>query len=192
MAIVRHLVELHGGTVRAHSEGENKGATFVAVLPTRMDVRARAASPSMESAAYAQAPTEDLPHLDGISILVVDDEPDSRGFLCTLLENQGATVACAGSTQEALEEFGRTKPDVLVSDIGMPGEDGYDLIRKVRALPPLNGGRTPAVALTAYVRAQDARAALRAGYQRHIGKPVVISELIAAVADLAAADRVSG
>jgi signal transduction histidine kinase len=192
MAIVRYLVELHGGTVRAYSEGENKGATFTAVLPMRMEVRARDSGPTLDAAAYEQGPTEDLPHLEGISILVVDDEPDSRGFLCTLLENQGATVASAGSTAEALEVFGRTKPDVLVSDIGMPGEDGYELIRKIRALAPLQGGRTPAVALTAYVRAQDARAALRAGYQRHIGKPVVITELIAAVADLAAADRVSG
>jgi signal transduction histidine kinase len=192
MAIVRYLVELHGGTVRAHSDGENRGATFTAVLPMRMDVRKRDTSLTLEAAAYEQGPTEHLPHLEGISILVVDDEPDSRSFLCTLLENQGARVVSAGSASEALEVFDRTKPDVLVSDIGMPGEDGYALIRKVRELSPLEGGRTPAVALTAYVRVQDARAALRAGYQRHMRKPVVISELIAAVADLAAADRVSG
>ena len=192
MAIVRYLVELHGGTVRAFSEGENKGATFTAIVPMRMPVRTRDAAPSLEAAAYEQGPTDDLPHLAGISILVVDDEPDSRSFLCALLEHQGATVTSAGSTAEALDTFTQARPDVLVSDIGMPGEDGYDLIRKVRSLAPLQGGRTPAVALTAYVRAQDARAALRAGYQRHIPKPVVISELIAAVADLAAADRVSG
>jgi signal transduction histidine kinase len=192
MAIVRYLVELHGGTVRAHSEGENKGATFTAVLPLRMEARTRDAMPGLEIAAYEQGRTGELPNLEGITILVVDDEPDSRSFLCTLLEQQGATVASACSTAEALDAFDRTKPDVLVSDIGMPGEDGYELIRRIRAMAPLQGGRTPAVALTAYVRAQDARAALRAGYQRHIGKPVVVSHLIATVADLAAADRVTG
>jgi signal transduction histidine kinase len=192
MAIVRYLVELHGGTVRAHSEGENKGATFTAVLPLRMEARTPDAMPGLEIAAYEQGPTDELPKLEGITILVVDDEPDSRSFLCTLLEQQGATVASACSTAEALDAFDRTKPDVLVSDIGMPGEDGYELIRRIRAMAPLQGGRTPAVALTAYVRAQDARAALRAGYQRHIGKPVVVSQLIATVADLAAADRVTG
>jgi signal transduction histidine kinase len=191
MAIVRYLVELHGGTVRAYSEGENKGATFTALLPARMDVRAAEAQRSLDAAAYEQGPTDQLPNLAGLSILVVDDEPDSRNFLCTLLENQGANVTCAESTAAALEIFSRIRPDVLVSDIGMPGEDGYALIRRIRRLSEREGGRTPAVALTAYVREQDADAALGAGYQRHIGKPVIISELIAAVADLAAADRVS-
>ena len=192
MAIVRYLIELHGGTVRVHSEGENQGATFTAVLPARMEARPPDTPRSLEVAAYEQGPTEHLPQLDGLSILVVDDEADSRTFLCTLLENQGARVMAAASTPEAFDAFVRTRPDVLVSDIAMPGEDGYALIRRVRSLGALEGGRTPAVALTAYVRAQDAHAALHAGYQRHIRKPVVIAELIAAVADLAATDRVSG
>ncbi len=186
MAIVRHLVELHGGTVSAESAGENHGATFIARLPLRVDVRAPADGAPETSAEGPPARTGPLQPLSGVSILVVDDEADSRGFLCTLLEQQGATVRSAGSTAEALASFARARPHVLVSDIAMAGEDGYDLIRQVRQLDPGHGGETPAVALTAYVRGQDARAALNAGYHRHVRKPVVVDEFIATLAELAA------
>jgi len=185
MAIVRHLVELHGGTVCAHSEGENRGTTFTATLPMRVAV-AEEPLETFETPPESNV-SEPLPNLDGIRILVVDDEADSRGFLSALLEEHGATVRVAGSTGEAIDIFTAGPPDVLVSDIAMPGQDGYDLIRLVRDLAPHDGGRTPAVALTAYVRAEDADAALTAGYQRHIRKPVIVSELIGAVAALAAA-----
>jgi signal transduction histidine kinase len=185
MAIVRHLVELHGGTVCAFSEGENRGTTFTAALPMRVAVPEE--SPETFDTPLESNVSEPLPSLDGIRILVVDDEADSRGFLSALLQEHGATVRVAGSTGEAIDIFTAGPPDVLVSDIAMPGQDGYDLIRLVRDLAPHDGGRTPAVALTAYVRAEDADAALTAGYQRHIRKPVIVSELIGAVAALAAA-----
>ncbi len=186
MAIVRHLVELHGGTVSAESAGENHGATFIATLPLRVEVPAPPAGTPETSAEGEPARTGPLQPLSGVNILVVDDEADSRGFLCTLLEQQGATVRSAGSTAEALASFMRARPDVLVSDIAMAGEDGYDLIRQVRQLDPGLGGETPAVALTAYVRGQDARAALNAGYHRHVRKPVVVDEFLATLAELAA------
>ncbi|HEX6974615.1 MAG TPA: response regulator [Vicinamibacterales bacterium] len=188
MAIVRHLVELHGGTVHAHSDGENQGATFVARLPARIESTVPHSGLD-DSGDPEDAPLERqgvLPHLTGVNILVVDDEADSRSFLCALLEEQGARVATASSAAEAFEAFSRARPDVLVSDIAMAGEDGYDLIRRVRQLDPNQGGETPAVALTAYVRGQDARAALNAGYHRHVRKPVVVDELIATLAELAA------
>jgi len=184
MAIVRHLVELHGGTVCAHSEGENQGSTFTASLPMRSSV-------PPEPGDASEPPRQDeisepLPNLNGVRILVVDDVADSRCFLSALLQKQGATVWVAGSTEEAIDAFKAARPDVLVSDIAMPGQDGYDLIRHVRELAPHDGGRTPAVALTAYVRDEDAETALSAGYQRHIRKPVVVSELLGAVAALVA------
>ena len=129
----------------------------------------------------------EIPSLDGVRVLVVDDDPDSRSFLSALLEKQGATVGDGRIDRRGARCLQAARPDVLVSDIAMPRQDGYDLIRIVRALPARDGGRTPAVALTAYVRAEDADAALAAGYQRHLRKPVVISDLIVAVAALAAA-----
>ncbi len=185
MAIVRHLIELHGGTVRADSEGENRGTTFTAMLP--MSAAIPQDAPEVFHADVRGEVPVALPNLDGIRILVVDDEPDSRSFLSALLQKQGATVRVAASAVEAIDAFMAGRPDVLVSDIAMPGQDGYDLIRLVRELSPDDGGLTPAVALTAYVRPQDAETALSAGYQRHIRKPVVVSELIGAVAALATA-----
>jgi signal transduction histidine kinase len=186
MAIVRYLVELHGGTVRAESAGENCGATFTASIPMRA-VQAIADSHPLSAAGVETAPSDELPQLSGVRILVVDDQHDSRALLGTLLQEQGASVSSAASTAEALETFTRERPDVVVSDIAMPGEDGYDLIRALRARPPRDGGLTPAVALTAYVRDEDVAAAMAAGYQRHLRKPVVVSELIGAVAELAPA-----
>jgi signal transduction histidine kinase len=187
MAIVRHLVELHGGTVGVSSDGENLGATFVLTLPIRVGTVAAAGQADTQDAFPADDDLGPLPNLHGVSVLVVDDEADARQFVCTLLEKHGARATAAGSAAEAVETLARLRPDVLVSDIAMPGEDGYDLIRQIRRRQPHDGGRTPAVALTAYVRLQDEAAALRAGYDRHIRKPVVITELLGAVADLASA-----
>lgn len=191
MAIVRHLVELHGGTVRAESDGENQGATFTAVLPVRATIQAHDDDTDHPAPHLSLDEPNELPYLAGITVLVVDDDPDSRGFLCTLLAGQGATVTGAGSTQEALEAFSAHRPEVIVSDIGMPGEDGYALIRRVRALSEIEGGGTPAIALTAYVRLEDEHAALAAGYDRYLRKPVVVSELIGKVAELVARNPVS-
>ena len=186
MAIVRYLVELHGGTVRAESGGEGQGATFTITLPTRLAVTP---DPDLEAAPAEtadEAPVAAMPHLDGISVLVVDDDMDSRTFVCQLLQNHGATVAASDSTSDALLRFRELRPDVIISDIGMPDEDGYALIKRVRSLTSREGGDTPAVALTAYVRRKDENAALSAGYHRHVRKPVDVSELITAVAELAA------
>ncbi len=186
MAIVRHLVELHGGTVTAHSEGENRGATFVAILPTRLEIAHPAEGEAFQPPLYEEPLAAGVPHLAGVGILVVGGDADSRQLLSALLEEQGATVAGAASTDEAFEMFGRIRPDVLVSDIAMPDQHGYDLIRRVRALAEGEGGSTPALALTPYVREDDVRAAIAAGYHRHLRKPVVVPELIAAIAELAA------
>ena len=186
MAIVRYLVELHGGTVGVDSAGENQGTTFTIVLPARLEAQ-RAEEDPPRAVAVPEASQERLPHLDGISVLVVDDDPDSRTFLCEVLENQGATVAAADSTEAALNRFSQTRPDVLVSDLGEPGDGGHELIRRIRAIPPGDGGETPALALTAHAAAQGQSGALAAGYQRHLAKPVALGTLISTIAELAAA-----
>jgi signal transduction histidine kinase len=186
MAIVRYLVELHGGTVRAESEGENRGTTFTAALPIRIPESAEAALDAEPEDILVPAHDTPRPQLEGLRILAVDDDGDSRGFLATLLEEHGAEVLSAGSTAQALDLFLNQHVDVLVSDIAMPGSDGYDLIHRVRDLPADRGGLTPAVALTAYVRIEDQHAALAAGFQRHMKKPVDVTDLITVVAELAA------
>jgi PAS domain S-box-containing protein len=178
LAIVRHLVEAHGGTVRVESEGEGRGATFAVSLPL---VSARVEeAPARRGNAAATRPER----LDGLKVLVVDDEADTRELLRVGLGQYGAEVVTAGSAREALAAVERERPAVLVSDIGMPGEDGYDLIREVRALDARGGEELPAIALTAYARAEDRQRALAAGYQFHIPKPVEMSELASAVASL--------
>jgi CheY-like chemotaxis protein len=122
--------------------------------------------------------------LDGVKVLVVDDEPDARELLAVGLGRCGAEVAAASSAREALEAIAGEKFDVLVSDIGMPGEDGYELIRRVRELPGGAGGRTPAVALTAYARTEDRLRAMRAGFEMHVSKPVELTELVVVIANL--------
>jgi len=182
LAIVRHLVELHGGTVTAQSVGIGKGATFTVNLPMKaLAVISRQPSPTLEEPVVKYK----LPILEGVRVLIVDDEADARHLLNTMLGQYGAQVMTVASTSEALSALPQFHPDVLVSDIGMPEEDGYALIRKLRAISPEQGGGIPAVALTAYARAEDRAQALLAGFQLHIPKPVNPVELAAVIANLA-------
>lgn len=178
LALVRQLAELHGGSVTVASPGEGLGATFTVRLPMPI------ARPS-EGFDPAGAGFELGFDLAGVSVLVVDDEPDARNLAKRLLEECRADVSTAGSAAEAFDLLCRVRPDVVVSDVGMPGEDGYTFIRRVRALPPESGGRTPAAALTAFARSEDRRRALIAGFQSHVTKPVEPMELVAVVASLA-------
>jgi signal transduction histidine kinase len=182
LSIVRHLVELHGGSVAVQSEGEGKGAVFTVRLP----VRASMPEAIITERADATARVWDSPMLlDGVRVLVVEDEEDTRELLIASLRQCGADVTAAASVAEALESLDRSLPDVLVSDLAMPGEDGYSLIRKVRARGPEAGGKIPAAALTAYARAEDRVRALASGFQRHLPKPVDPADLIGMVASLA-------
>ncbi|HEY0375860.1 MAG TPA: ATP-binding protein [Pyrinomonadaceae bacterium] len=187
LSIVRHLVELHGGTVHAESAGEGQGATFAVRLPlvaAQKSEEGWVAAAVRAPAVDAQRAVECPDKLDGLRVLVVDDEPDTLDLIKFLLGQCGAEVATAKSAAEALGLFEEVAPDVIISDIGMPGEDGYELIRRVRELPPERGGRTPAVALTAYARAADRLRVLRSGYQMHVAKPVELAELVAVVANV--------
>lgn len=184
LAIVRHLVELHGGTVHAESQGEGKGATFKVRLPLVKESRTREQQSKEENINSVHLCTSTLPILDGVQILVVDDEPDTREFLVTAIEMCGAQVIAASSALEAIQVISQQKLDVLVSDIGMPGEDGYSLIRKVRTLPKEQGGDIPAVALTAYAREEDRMRSLSQGFQMHLSKPVEPNKLATMIATL--------
>jgi PAS domain S-box-containing protein len=186
LAIVRHLVELHGGSVHVESLGEGQGATFTVKLPLITVYERERRQDRVHPAARDVLPAPDCPEkLDGLKVLVVDDEADTRELLRAVLGRCGAEVTTAGSAEEALDLLKQSRPDVLVSDIGMPGEDGYELIKKVRALSSEDGGKIPAIALTAYARAEDRLQVLRAGYQMHVAKPVELTELVAIVATLA-------
>ncbi|MFB2919777.1 PAS domain S-box protein [Aerosakkonema funiforme] len=179
LAIVRRLLELHGGSVCAESPGEGLGTTFTVKLPLlKQLVPLTPQSPAKTPQSPASSP------LNGLRVLVVDDDADSREFLTFVLEEYGAQATTVGSAAEGLEAVCQWKPDVLVSDIGMPGEDGYSLIRKVRALDAKEGGETPAVALTAYARDEDCKLALKLGFQMHVTKPVEPAELVKVVAKL--------
>jgi signal transduction histidine kinase/CheY-like chemotaxis protein len=182
LAIVRHLVEMHGGTVRAESSGEGNGSSFTLHLP----LVCKRASQVDEAAPLVDAGRgQTTSPLTGLHILIVDDEPDTRHIMRALLERSGAQVTSAGSVSEALAAIEKSWPDVLVSDIGMPLEDGYDLIRKVRLIESERGAHVPAVALTAYTRDEDRTRSLVEGYQEYLPKPVDPSELIKLLARLA-------
>ena len=185
LAIVRHLVELHGGMVTAASEGEGQGATFTVKLPIspvyQVDSSGDRVHPGARELLPADEPTE---RLDQLRILVVDDEADTRDLLKQGLEYCGAHVKVAGSAGEAIDALMVEVPDILISDIGMPGSDGYDLIRQVRGLPAARGGKVAAIALTAYTRIEDRLQALRAGYDMHVPKPVELAELVAVAASV--------
>jgi signal transduction histidine kinase/DNA-binding response OmpR family regulator len=175
LAIVRHLVELHGGTVMAESLGEGKGATFTVRLPMM-----RTSSQSTRE----DNPSAPLSPFEGLRILIVDDEPDARDFLAFLLKHKGASVTALASAREALNFLTQSQADVLISDIGMPEVDGYMLLRQVRALTPERGGQIPAIALTAYARDIDRQEAIAAGFQKHVPKPVQPDKLEAVIAEL--------
>ncbi|HEY5676249.1 MAG TPA: ATP-binding protein, partial [Myxococcales bacterium] len=183
LAIVRHLVEVHGGTVAAESEGEGHGARFSVRMPLRAvapDAPAPAREGAQEVAARApEAPARDL--LAGLDVLVVDDEADARDLVAAVLSSCGASVRTAASVDEAIALLQQQRPNVLLSDIGLPTEDGFALIRRVREIDR----DVPAAALTAYAGADDRRRALVAGFQAHVSKPVEPSELALLVASLA-------
>ena len=186
LSIVRELVDLHAGSAQVHSEGHGKGATFIVRLPIvgpkppNLSEKTFAAGISDKVAALHKEAS-----LDGLKILVVDDEEDTRDFVRAVLEKCGSEVRTASSAAEALGMIETQRPDFLISDLGMPDEDGYSLIGRVRALPADQGGQTPALALTAYARTADRVRVLRSGYQIHLPKPVEPTELIVAVASLA-------
>ena len=187
LAIVRQLVELHGGTVHAASEGEGRGATFTVRLPivSRRDSaessgRVRRAT----SAASTASPTPRLQRLDGLHILIVDDNADGRTLTSLVLTQAGASVKAVASVREALQMLEVERPDALVTDIGLPDEDGFALVRHIRESEAKRGGFLPAIALTGYARAEDRVGILAAGFQAHIPKPVEPVELAAAIANI--------
>lgn len=188
LSIVKHLIELHGGTVRAKSPGEGKGATFCIELPLmviRSPVSQMPPGHSQGAASgSAGSASRNGPSLSGITVLALDDEPDARALIRRILEECGARVVLAESAAEALEQVGTEKPDVILSDIGMPEIDGYEFMRNLRQRAPDAGGHTPAAALTAFARSEDRMRALRAGYQTHVAKPVDPAELTAVIASL--------
>jgi PAS domain S-box-containing protein len=184
LAISKQLVELHGGMIMAASQGEGLGATFSVQLPLSI-VHLKDESSSRIHPTTEIQPTEilSLPRLDGVLVFVVDDEPDARELLRIMLEDQGAKVIGFGSAQDVLVALKTRKPTVLICDIGMPKTDGYQLIRTLRA-EESRSGRIPAVALTAFARAEDRKRSLTAGYQAHLAKPFDVGELILIIADL--------
>lgn len=180
LAIVRNIIEIHGGIVKAHSHGEDKGATFTVSLPLLQDE-----SPSLTNEQnYPVSLTPKSLPLNGVRVLVVDDDPDSLDFAAFILEQDGAFVIALSSAYEALQTLAEVKPDVLVSDISMPDMDGYMLIRQLRTWTPEQGGQIPAIALTAFARNDDQQEALKAGFQMHLPKPYNLEELIAAIVQL--------
>ncbi len=182
LAIVKHLVELHGGTVRVMSEGPGRGTTFVVELPLRMQQDTEASEPVTRSLAETPVTAQSL---QGVTVLYVDDEPDARELAFRVLGLHGARVVTAESAETGRQSMAEHRPHVIVADIGLPEEDGYSLIRGIRALPADLGGATPAAALTAMARPEDRRRALLAGFQTHVAKPVDVAELVAVVASLA-------
>jgi PAS domain S-box-containing protein len=184
LSIVKNLVELHGGTVRVKSAGENQGSTFIVTVPISY-LRANEQTRGVSRPASAHPlDAVDLPRLDNVRVLIVDDEADGRTLVARVLEDRGARPECAASAQEALELLTRERFDLLLSDIGMPDMDGFELIRRVRQLDLSRSGPLPAVAITAYARAEDRQRSLLAGFHMHLSKPIDARELIASIAGL--------
>jgi PAS domain S-box-containing protein len=181
LAIVRHIVELHGGQVAAASEGKGRGSTFRLSLPAHVEGRAVAGTGRMARTRARRQTTV----LAGLRVLVVDDDRDARELVTDVLRSRGITVTSAASADEGIVALDRDVPDVIVSDIAMPERDGYELIRQIRQRPPDRGGLVPAVALTAYARPEDSERSLSSGFQLHLAKPVEVDYLVSAVASLA-------
>jgi signal transduction histidine kinase/CheY-like chemotaxis protein len=184
LAIARQLVELHGGSIQAESPGTGQGSTFTVAFP-RSPVTATPSNGRVYSQADRSVGLEDAPDVTGIRVLVVEDDDDARALLAKVLEGRGAFVRVVSSAREALDVLEKERIDVLLSDIEMPGTDGYQLIRELRLRSSQQGGSVPAAALTAYARTEDRLRALRAGFQLHLSKPVQPAELITVVASLA-------
>ena len=187
--IARQLIEAQGGTIRAESEGPNRGAVFIVTLPVLSARLGRESdAPEIDRTAAQHEITGPLPSLTGIRVLVVDDEPDVRELMVAALEGSGATVTSVGSAGEALKILARAQIDVLLADIAMPGQDGYDLIKATRALPWPRAANVPAAAVTACARDDERARALAAGFQRHLTKPIEPDVLVLTVAGLVAPD----
>lgn len=198
LAIARHLVEMHGGTIRAESAGPGHGAEFTIELPTKMAESTCTEQASETSEIEETQPTnngsqyrrdQDSLTLDGITVLVIEDHKDAREVLSTLLEQVHASVSTAASAAEALAVLPQVKPDVLIVDIGLPDEDGYSLLKKVRSLSPEQGGQVPAIALTGFTREQDRRTAALAGFQQHVSKPLKVDELLSVLKHIVEENR---
>jgi signal transduction histidine kinase/response regulator RpfG family c-di-GMP phosphodiesterase len=193
LAIVRHLVELHGGSVGAESQGRGLGATFTVSFPVLAPELQADSADTPELEVEHQTTSVGAKELAGLTVMIVDDEFDALELLTAMLEQHGAKVIAASSAAEALELLAKatngSMPDVLVSDIGMPGQDGFELISMVRAMEPERGGNIPAIALTAYARSEDRARVLAAGFQHHVAKPVGPATLARAVANLAQPNR---
>jgi signal transduction histidine kinase/CheY-like chemotaxis protein len=182
LAIVWHLVEIHGGNVSVKSEGLNQGTTFTIQFPILNSQQLSSAAD--ETLAQSPETNDSKEQLKGISILLVEDNKDSREMLKTFFDQFEMKITAVDSAAEALSVIEQIRPDILISDIGMPGQDGYQLIRKIRELTPENGGNIPAIALTGYASLQDREDALRAGYQEHIPKPIDVDKLLELVKEL--------
>ncbi len=187
LSIVRHLVEQHGGTVQASSPGIGKGATFTVQLPLTVIHPSAQTEERLHPRTNPLISTVDFRNTDlsGLRVLVVEDEPDARDMIARVLSDCRATVITAKSASEALQQIAQGPPEILISDVGMPEMDGYELLRRVRKLSPEAGGQIPAIALTAFARSEDRTQALRAGFHVHVAKPVEPSELVASVASVA-------
>jgi CheY-like chemotaxis protein len=183
LSIVKTLVELHGGSVRVKSAGENQGTSFVFALPVSSLTDRDLERQRLPVLADPLAAIE-LPQLNGTSVLIVDDEPDGRLLMVRILEGRGAHVTAVASGPQALDLLQHESFDILVSDIGMPELDGYELIRRARSLDTGDKRPIPAIAVTAYARAEDRQRSLLAGYQMHLAKPIEAWELVAGIASL--------
>jgi CheY-like chemotaxis protein len=184
LAVARHLVELHGGTITAESEGLGKGSVFSVDLPLAQERRDPERAEERRREVERRRSRSGVVRLDGIHVLLVEDDDDSRKLLGTMLKRYGAKVTSAKSAAEALDVFENEVPDVIISDIGMPEQDGYELIRKLRALPVEKGGKIPAIALTGYASRKDRERALSSGYHQHVAKPIEQADLINTIAAL--------